>query len=378
MYTQDFFNQAMQAYANGKNDLAEELLVRAADQGNPQAVLYYADILYKRNAAEAHVYLAKKWSDGVQGTLHRSVLLSVFFENKPLDLEKFTRLYLEAQKGHVESLLILLNGFSAESKEFHCIYSLLVKYVPELAKEFYYLLNSECVANLEIDDLASAYQVFEQGFGEGKSYKILQQDISIGLKLLANVLSDIECIYLKLRFGGMLKPSLVVDPVSGIAQRDKIRTSSVVQIGAELLDWFTLAIERRIAKLADYPIECGEQLNLLHYAPGQQYFPHYDALLGDSEGLQALLKDGGQRVRTILCYLNTLESGGETYFPRTKKSVSAIQGNALIFDNVDPQGNVLKTAYHAGKVFEVGEKWVLTKWVRERKTRYGNIVYGAS
>jgi prolyl 4-hydroxylase len=250
--------------------------------------------------------------------------------------------------------------------------------VPELAEEFNNMLNREYLEKFAIDDLESAYQVFDEGFGEGKNYKILRQDNSIGLKVLENVLSEIECIYLKLRFGGMLRPSLVIDPITGNAQRDKIRTSSVVQIGAELLDWFTLAIERRIAKLAEYPIECGEQLNFLHYAPGQQYFPHYDALLGDSKGLPALLEDGGQRVQTVLCYLNTLKTGGETYFPRTKKSVSPIQGNILMFDNVDPEGKVLHAAYHAGSSFEYGDKWVLTKWVREHKTRYGQTVFGES
>ena len=378
MASQDFFNQAMQAYANGNHALAETFLVSAAEQGNAQAVLYYADILYKKSKSEAHQYLASKWQDGLQGVLHRSVLLEVFFENKPFDLDRFSKLYLEAQQGHVESLLILLNGFNAESSEYQCIFNLLKKSVPELASEFNAPLNRDLEPNLTIDDLASAFQQFDDGFGERKTYKVLEQDTNIGLKVLENVISPIECSYIKLRFSGMLRPSLIIDPATGNAKQDKIRTSSVVQIGAELLDWLSLAIERRLAKLADYSKACGEQLNLLHYAPGQQYFPHYDALVGDSTALQALLEDGGQRVRTVLCYLNTVESGGETYFPKTKKLVSPIQGNILIFDNVDTEGKVLQAAYHAGKSFEFGEKWVLTKWVRANKTKYGQIVFSDS
>ena len=65
------------------------------------------------------------------------------------------------------------------------------------------------------------------------------------------------------------------------------------------------------------------------YDPGAVFARHNDASLNPSEweGL------GGQRVVTVICYLNTVQSGGggETYFDQLDIKVKPTMGKALVF-----------------------------------------------
>ena len=72
---------------------------------------------------------------------------------------------------------------------------------------------------------------------------------------------------------------------------------------------------------------------------------------------------GGQRVATIVMYLNTPEAGGATIFPDVRLAVSPIKGNAVFFsyDRPHPMTHTL----HGGAPVKAGEKWVATKWLRE-------------
>lgn len=64
-------------------------------------------------------------------------------------------------------------------------------------------------------------------------------------------------------------------------------------------------IEERIAKLLQWPIENGEGLQVLHYRPGAEYKPHYDYFDPHEPGTPTIVKRGGQRVGTLVMYLNT-------------------------------------------------------------------------
>ena len=74
-------------------------------------------------------------------------------------------------------------------------------------------------------------------------------------------------------------------------------------------------IEARMAALLRWPIENGEGLQILRYRPGAEYKPHYDYFDPAQPGTPALLARGGQRVASLICYLNTPERGGSTIFP---------------------------------------------------------------
>jgi prolyl 4-hydroxylase len=124
-------------------------------------------------------------------------------------------------------------------------------------------------------------------------------------------------------------------------------------------------LEARMAKLLNWPVENGEGLQILRYGPGAEYKPHYDYFDPRSSGTPSVLKRGGQRVASLVCYLNTPDQGGSTLFPDVGLEVAPLKGNAVFFsyDRPHPSTRTL----HAGAPVLKGEKWVATKWMRENQ-----------
>ena len=124
-------------------------------------------------------------------------------------------------------------------------------------------------------------------------------------------------------------------------------------------------VEARIAALLNWPVERGEGLQILRYGPGAEYKPHYDYFDPTQSGTPAVLRRGGQRVATLVTYLNTPAAGGATIFPDVGFQVSAVAGNAVFFSYALP--HPMTQTLHGGAPVLTGEKWVATKWLREQR-----------
>ncbi|MDO4705389.1 MAG: 2OG-Fe(II) oxygenase [Comamonadaceae bacterium] len=124
------------------------------------------------------------------------------------------------------------------------------------------------------------------------------------------------------------------------------------------------ALEARISRLLNWPVENGEGLQVLRYGPGAEYRPHYDYFELGQPSTEALLSRGGQRVGTLLIYLNTPPEGGGTTFPDAGLEITAQQGMAVFFSYDRAHPSTL--SLHGGAPVISGEKWVATKWLRER------------
>lgn len=124
-------------------------------------------------------------------------------------------------------------------------------------------------------------------------------------------------------------------------------------------------IEARIAALLHWPVVNGEGLQVLHYRPGAEYKPHHDYFDPAQPGMAAVLLRGGQRVGTLVIYLNTPLQGGGTVFPDVQLEVAPIKGNAVFFSYDRPHPST--RSLHGGSPVLAGEKWVATKWLRERE-----------
>jgi len=53
-----------------------------------------------------------------------------------------------------------------------------------------------------------------------------------------------------------------------------------------------------------------------------------------------------------------------------KLTVPPVAGSTLWFRNCHDDGRVDDRSLHSGDPVEQGNKWVVTKWFRERSTRY--------
>ena len=65
-------------------------------------------------------------------------------------------------------------------------------------------------------------------------------------------------------------------------------------------------------------------------------------------------------------YLNDVPAGGATVFPDLGLEVAPRRGHGVYFEYANAAGQVDDATLHAGAPVELGEKWVLTKWMRAR------------
>jgi len=180
--------------------------------------------------------------------------------------------------------------------------------------------------------------------------------------VLGGFMSDAECDALVADARPRMARSLTVETRTGGEAINADRTSDGMFFRrgeSELI----ARIESRIARLVRWPIGYGEGLQVLNYAPGAQYKPHYDYFDPAAPGTPTILKRGGQRVGTLVMYLNTPLQGGATTFPDVGLAVAAQRGNAVFFsyDRPHPSTQTL----HGGAPVLAGEKWVATKWLRQ-------------
>jgi prolyl 4-hydroxylase len=184
--------------------------------------------------------------------------------------------------------------------------------------------------------------------------------------LCQNVLSAGECTQLLAyaRKKGFV-PSTVVDDKDGANVPHPERTSSGVMF-AKAETPLVARIEARLAELTRWPVEHGEGLQILAYREGQEYRPHFDAF-AETEAGASHLRHGGQRLNTVIVYLRTPRSGGATVFPKAGLSIRPRAGSAVVFRNVDSQGQRDPASLHGGLPVDDGEKVILTLWQRARR-----------
>ena len=176
------------------------------------------------------------------------------------------------------------------------------------------------------------------------------------------LLSDEECDGLVALARPRLARSETVQTETGGSEVNPLRTSSgMFFVRGE--NPLCARIEARIARLLAWPLENGEGLQVLHYLPGAEYRPHHDYFDPAKAGTAAILQRGGQRVGSLVMYLNAPEKGGGTTFPDVALAVAPIKGNAVFF-SYDRPHPATKTL-HGGAPVHEGEKWVATKWLRE-------------
>lgn len=180
--------------------------------------------------------------------------------------------------------------------------------------------------------------------------------------VFGGLLSEQECDELVALARPRLARSETVDNSTGGSEVNAARTSDGMFFErgeTPLIE----RIERRIAELVRWPVERGEGLQVLRYRPGAQYKPHHDFFDPAHPGTASILRRGGQRVGTVVMYLNTPAGGGATTFPEAGLEVQPVKGNAVFFSYERPLAST--RTLHGGAPVLDGEKWVATKWMRE-------------
>jgi prolyl 4-hydroxylase len=191
----------------------------------------------------------------------------------------------------------------------------------------------------------------------------LQQPV---LAVLSDVMSAEECKELIELARPRLKPSTIVDLQSGqdvvAAYRNSLGMFFRLRETA-----FIARLDQRISELMNLPVENGEGLQVLYYPTGAASAPHVDFLQITNEANRSSIARSGQRVSTMVTYLNDVPVGGETSFPELGLAIMPRLGHAAYFEYCDSRGFVDWRSVHAGNAVLAGEKWVASKWMRQRR-----------
>lgn len=205
---------------------------------------------------------------------------------------------------------------------------------------------------------------------EGNRVRASDRDIGIrftlknpNVALIENILSPQECEKLIQLSATKVKRSEVIEP-DGTRQVSAVRTSEGTHF-ALAENAIVDRLEKRLAALIGKPIDHAEPLQILHYRVGGEYLPHHDYFDPKHDGYAEVLRAGGQRVATLVVYLNDVKGGGETIFPELDLAVKPSAGSAVYFEYCNSQAQLDARLLHGGAPVLEGEKWIATKWVRQ-------------
>lgn len=181
-----------------------------------------------------------------------------------------------------------------------------------------------------------------------------------------SLLAPAVCHWLIARARERLRPAQVYDDATGGPTANNTRRNSAAEFALADMDLVLLAVRERLAAATGLPAEHMQGSQVLHYKVGERFTPHFDFLDPTVEGLARDIAARGQRVATVLVYLNDGLEGGETEFPLLNIRHRGALGDALVFFNVDADGEPDRRTLHAGLAPTAGEKWLLSQWVRDR------------
>ncbi len=179
------------------------------------------------------------------------------------------------------------------------------------------------------------------------------------LYVFRDFVSQRECSRLIRLIDSEIGPSTLFNDGGGAG----IRTSSTHYFADDQRDASALA--RRIDALLGLERAQAETLQGQRYLPGEQYRHHCDFFYTPREHWQRERRRGGQRTWTAMVYLNAVEAGGATDFPRLDLSLRPESGMLVVWNNMTPRGRPNRSTLHAGMPVEAGFKHVVTQWYRQ-------------
>ena len=144
------------------------------------------------------------------------------------------------------------------------------------------------------------------------------------------------------------------------------RTSSNTYVGNKstpLMEKISLITE----VLTEIPMKNQEDLCVVKYEEGEEYKPHHDYFTHQNhEEAREEESRGGDRVYTVMFYLNDDFEEGGTLFLEPNIEVRPKTGRCVIWKNYldgKPNGK----SFHAGLPIKTGVKYIGVKWIRKNE-----------
>lgn len=198
---------------------------------------------------------------------------------------------------------------------------------------------------------------------DGQLMNVVMRCNAPDVVLIDNFMTDQECDALRDLSKDTLTKSTVVDDKTGDGVKHEARTSQGTHFSLAQ-NALVETIETRISEITGQPAINGEGIQILNYIDGGEYKPHFD-YFPDNKGGRANMAKGGQRIITVIMYLNEVTAGGATILPEINLNIYPKKGSALYFSYCNANGEVDPLTLHGGSPVIKGEKWIATKWLRQ-------------
>lgn len=217
---------------------------------------------------------------------------------------------------------------------------------------------------------------------------------------ISNFLTDEECDHLITRAKQFKKANKFVESSVGgddaTKTKSDVRTSTQAWIGpAQHNDDAIFArLRQRASEFLGIGLELAEDTQVVHYSEKQQYLGHHDYTPASSIPSNKYFAAGGNRLATLLYYLNDVPEGGDTRFPYAQEvppypkeeswklyqsgscssggmGVQPERGKAILFYSLLEEGHmegaVDPTSLHAACPAGKQEKWLANQWFRNKR-----------
>ena len=181
---------------------------------------------------------------------------------------------------------------------------------------------------------------------------------------LPSLLSSLECQELIEAINSALLPSTVT------RGSNDYRTSRTCHLRHNH-PVLSRRLDQRFADLLGVDPRFSEPIQGQRYDPGEYFKQHTDWFSPGTKEFDHNTRNGGQRTWTVMVYLNAVESGGETWFQYLGQRFTPRPGLGLAWNNLQEDGIPNRNTLHEAIPVDVGSKWVITKWFRERTGRNG-------
>ena len=179
-----------------------------------------------------------------------------------------------------------------------------------------------------------------------------------------DLLRDWEIDHIKKFAKPLLNRATVHDPKTGDLVYADYRVSKSAWIFEEM-DVIAATIIAKVGDVAGLNMRYAEALQIANYGMAGQYEPHFDHATKNRP--KQFKKWGGNRIATMLMYLNKVERGGKTVFTNTGPGVVATpeKGAGVFWYNLKRNGEGNPKTEHAGCPVVLGHKWISNLWIHE-------------
>jgi|GEM_PF-4062521 len=233
-----------------------------------------------------------------------------------------------------------------------------IRYVVDSYESGGLVAGARSIPQLAIRNLSGSFVV------DGREVRVEMRMYRPAVALLGSFLSHDECTALVDFARPRLRQSMVVlgdgdAPEEGVNAYARTSEQASIKRGVSAL---ADRIRDRVAGAFAWPVSQIESMQVVRYDVGADFTPHHDYFCPEAHA--TLIERGGQRVATVLLYLNAPSAGGVTAFPDIELEIYPQIGNALFFEYSSASTDSL--TLHSGVSITEGEKWVATFFLRDR------------